>query len=102
MKMNFTKVSHLILAVLLCAASAHAQKYEAEDGVLTNGAKKIDCASCSEGAAVDMGEGNIAINVNIQASGFYNIYLHASSPGGEKTNIIRIDRKSVVEGKSVD
>lgn len=90
MKINFTKVGHLILAVLLWAVSAHAQKYEAEDAVLTNGAKKISCAGCSGGAAVEQQEGNLAIEVNIQTRGSYHIYLHAAAPGGEKANIIRI------------
>src|SRR5699024_8436569 len=94
MKMTFKKIYHLILVILLCAGGTHAQKYEAENATLTNGAKKIDCANCSGAAAIAMEEGNLAIKVNIQGNGFYDIYLHASAPGGEKTNVIRIGEHS--------
>lgn len=94
MKMTFKKIYHFISVILLCVGVAHAQKYEAENAILTNGAKKIDCASCSGGAAVEQQEGNLAIKINIQTKGFYDIYLHASAPGGEKTNVIRIGEHS--------
>src|SRR5690606_40954202 len=94
MKMTLKKIYHCISVILLCVGVAHAHKYGAEDAILTNGAKKIDCASCSGGAAVEQQEGNLAIKINIQTKGFYDIYLHASAPGGEKTNVIRIGEHS--------
>ncbi|WP_187263493.1 glycosyl hydrolase [Pontibacter beigongshangensis] len=88
-----TYVACLLLACML-SSRACAQKFEAENSALTGGASKVNCSSCSGGVAVAQGEGNLSFNVTLPSEGFYNLYLVAASPNGEKTNIIAINGTS--------
>lgn len=90
MLLNFTRFHYLLLAFVLSITQAHSQKMEAENATLTNGAAKITCTTCSGGAAVEQKEGDLSFSVNVSETGFYDIYINAASPGGEKTNMVRI------------
>lgn len=81
----------LILLLCLCASALYAQKYEAENALLTGGATKQACSSCSGGYFVAQGEGNIAFTVTLPQSGFYSIVVRAAAPHGDKTNILAIN-----------
>ncbi|MBC8051612.1 MAG: hypothetical protein H7Y13_00955 [Sphingobacteriaceae bacterium] len=70
---------------------ASAQRLEAESGTLTNGAVKVADGARSGGNYVAQNSGNISIIVNISTTNYYNIYINAAAPYGEKTNIISID-----------
>lgn len=94
MKKRFLKFCYFLLVGVLFASQVYSQKYEAESATLTNGATKIDCSTCSEGAAVAQKDGNLSFKVDVEEEGFYNIYLNAAAPGGEKANTMRIGELS--------
>ncbi|MCJ8165875.1 T9SS type A sorting domain-containing protein [Pontibacter sp. E15-1] len=85
----FTKFLLLVLP-LLVALEGMAQRYEAEDATLAGGAAKQACATCSGGFAVAQGEGNLTFAVTLPKEGYYNIYLRAAAPGGDKINTFEI------------
>ena len=81
----------LLFFSFLVAFQGLGQKYEAENAILTGGASKIMCTGCSGGSAVAQGDGNLAFEVTIQKEGFYNLFINASAPGGDKINKLQID-----------
>lgn len=85
MKYNYASLFCLCLS-LLFSLQVYGQKYEAESAALSGGASKITCLDCSGGSAVAQGEGNITFAVTIPEEGFYNIYIKAASPAGDKIN----------------
>ncbi|WP_207428932.1 glycosyl hydrolase [Pedobacter sp. SYSU D00535] len=64
---------------------------EAEKGTLAGGAVAVADANRSGGFFVEQNSGSISFQVSIPADGYYNVYLNAASPHGEKTNIVAID-----------
>ena len=94
MAINFTKLCLSVFALIFFAGESFAQKQEAENATLTNGATKVACTTCSGGFYVAQNAGNLAFNVDFAETGFYNLYITAAAPGGEKTNIISIDGNS--------
>ncbi len=85
MKHIFTRFLCFIFP-LFFVVQAWGQKYEAENATLSGGATKETCASCSGGFAVAQGEGNLTFTIEIPEEAYYNIYLHAASPNGDKIN----------------
>ena len=67
---------------------------EAEKGSLSNGAVAVADATRSGGFFVEQNAGNVSFQVSIPADAFYNIYVNAASPYGDKTNNIVIDGTS--------
>lgn len=68
---------------------------EAELGTLTNGAAIVDDAARSGGKYVALGgSGSIAVSLNVATEEFYDIYIRAAAPNGEKTNNIVVDGTS--------
>ncbi|MHA6247458.1 glycosyl hydrolase [Pontibacter sp. CAU 1760] len=90
MKQTFQLLCCLFLA-LSGTSQVQAQRYEAEDASLSNGAAKLSCAGCSGNAAVAQGEGNLSFAVNLPNEGFYNIHLRVAAPGGNKINKLELD-----------
>jgi mannan endo-1,4-beta-mannosidase len=64
---------------------------EAEKATLTNGAVVVADATRSGGYYVAQNGGNLSFQVSISVDSFYNIYINAASPYGDKTNIIALD-----------
>jgi mannan endo-1,4-beta-mannosidase len=92
--MNINSTYYIYIIIFLLSFQANAQKYEAENAVLAGGARKISCTSCSGSSAVAQEEGNLTFNIKIAATGYYDIYIAASAPNGDKINIISIDGSS--------
>ncbi|WP_187269986.1 glycosyl hydrolase [Pontibacter qinzhouensis] len=88
---RIVRTAFFLVLVYLVRPDALAQKYEAEGARLAGGASKINCASCSGGAAVAQGEGSLTFAISLPTEGFYNITVRASAPNGEKTNIISLN-----------
>lgn len=93
MKDNLAIIFCLFI-VSLITSQAMGQKYEAENAMLSGGAAKLACASCSGGFAVEQKEGSLAFDLPIEQEGFYNIVLNAAAPGGDKTNIVSVNGTS--------
>lgn len=85
----------LIWILLISCAQLHAQRFEAEAGTLTNGAKLAQNEQVSGGKYVRMEGGNLALTIGIEAEGFYTIAICAAAPYGYKTNTFKIDNYSV-------
>lgn len=83
-----------ILFSCFSALQLQAQKYEAERATLSKGATKQACSSCSGGFYVAQEEGELTFAVNLDEPGFYNIFITASSPHGNKTNRIAVNGTS--------
>jgi mannan endo-1,4-beta-mannosidase len=66
-------------------------KLEAESAVLTNGAVVQGDSARSGGAVVSQNGGDLTFQVNIPTEGNYSLSINASSPYGEKINIVEID-----------
>ena len=91
MRMNkFFTLLLCLLSLSFLNSSVLAQRYEAENATLTGGASIIVCANCSGGNAVAQREGNLTFTVNMPTEGFYNIYVRAASPSGDKINKFEI------------
>ncbi len=85
----------LSVACILLFNSTQAQKFEAEDATLAGGAEKVANSAVSGGFYVAQQEGQLSWNITIEEEGFYEIYLIAASPSGNKTNTFSIDGASV-------
>lgn len=94
MKNNY-KLLVSVFFSLLFTSQLFAQRHEAENATLAGGASKIACASCSGGNAVAQQEGNLTFTVTIPTEGFYNIYIRAAAPGGNKINKFEIGGNSL-------
>ena len=79
-----------------------AQKFEAENAALSGNAEKISNSLASGGFYVAQNEGNLTLDFNLDQEGFYNIYINAASPGGDKINNFSIDGMNVDFGFSVN
>ncbi|WP_353718388.1 CBM35 domain-containing protein [Dyadobacter sp. 676] len=78
---------HLCL-LLFAYANASAQSYEAESGVLSNGADIQGCGSCSGGSQVgNLGNGAVVIPVNVAAAGTYNLTVTYSTGDPRTINV---------------
>lgn len=87
----------LLFVFFLGNIIAHAQttRYEAELATLANGATKVTDASRSGGAYVQTQEGDITFNISIPSDTYFDFYINASAPNGDKTNNFVIDGSSV-------
>jgi mannan endo-1,4-beta-mannosidase len=90
MKTRFTNLYVFFTILLLPMQQVFAQKYEAENATLSGGATIVNNTLASGGKHVETREGDLIFSVNIPKTGFYNIYVNASAPNGDKTNTISI------------
>lgn len=84
----------MTLAFLLTAGSMYGQKYEAESATLAGGSAVQNLASASGGKIVAQQEGSLTFSINVSQAGFFDIYINAAAPNGEKTNIFDVDGSS--------
>ncbi|RDC61824.1 glycosyl hydrolase [Adhaeribacter pallidiroseus] len=80
-----------VFVLVLFSAPVYAQKYEAENATLADGATKQACATCSGGFYVAQTEGNLLFTITLPKEGFFNIAIHAASTGGSKINTFSLD-----------
>lgn len=93
--MNKFKTTLFTILLFLSCQVLQAQKFEAEDGTLAGGAQKIADSSVSGGFYVAQNEGSLTLDLSLDQEGFYNIYIHAAAPGGDKINNFSIDGMNV-------
>ncbi|MEJ6979677.1 glycosyl hydrolase [Pedobacter sp. P351] len=67
---------------------------EAEMGTLAGGAVAVADVNRSGGYFVEQNSGSVSFQVSIPTDAFYNIYINAASPFGEKTNVVTVDAMS--------
>lgn len=79
----------------LIATGSFAQKLEAENATLTDGAVKVTDSAASGGYYVAQAEGVIAFSVNLPADGFYNLSVQVASPYGNRSGRLAIDDSSI-------
>ncbi len=90
-KQNFVRGFILCLLLSLSGLS-FAEKYEAEDATLINGAVKKTSAMASGGSYVEMQGGNISFQVQVQDAGVYDLTIVFSQTYGDtKTQNIVIN-----------
>jgi mannan endo-1,4-beta-mannosidase len=88
-------VTQLLFILAISVQSVFAQKYEAENATLANGASKSACSSCSGGNMVALQGGNLTFTANITTAGYFDVNIMGASTGGPKTNTLDIDGKTV-------
>ncbi|MBK6284826.1 MAG: hypothetical protein IPF54_21275 [Draconibacterium sp.] len=93
--MKKLKITILTLVLIQYCNVLTAQKFEAESAALTGNAEKISDSSASGGFYVAQNEGNLTLDFNLDQESFYNIYINAASPGGDKINNFSIDGMNV-------
>lgn len=77
-----------ISMLTLSQATAWAQSFEAESGVISNGADIQGCGSCSGGSQVgNLGNGAVVIPVNVAAAGTYNLTVTYSTGDPRTINV---------------
>jgi alpha-galactosidase len=75
-------------ALAFVQANAWAQSFEAESGVVSNGADIQGCGSCSGGSQVgNLGNGAVVIPVNVAAAGTYNLTVTYSTGDPRTINV---------------
>ena len=79
-----------ILLMFICNP-IFAQIFEAEDATLNGGAEVVASSSASGGYYVAQKEGSLEFAVTTEEENFFNIYIHAASPNGDKINTFIID-----------
>lgn len=89
------KIFLIATTVLFSVNQLSAQRFEAEDATLAGGAKKISSTAASGGYYVAQEEGNLTFNITIEEEAFYNIYVRAAAPYGDKINTFSIDGQQV-------
>jgi mannan endo-1,4-beta-mannosidase len=89
------KILLIATTVLFSVNQLSAQRFEAEDATLAGGAKKISSTAASGGYYVAQEEGNLTFNITIEEEAFYNIYVRAAAPYGDKINTFSIDGQQV-------
>ncbi len=99
-KMKNFKYPLLIFLFCFLSNSLSAQIFEAENATLAEGAVKVANSAASGGFHVAQNGGNLALNVALSEEGFYNIYISASAPGGDKINNFSINGLNVDFGFS--
>lgn len=84
------KTKNLLLIVLTFLAHfyANAQILQAENATLTGNASTL---SGGTGQVVNLQEGGVSFSFNAPSTGFYDIYINAAAPYGEKNNNIVVD-----------
>ncbi|MGC9355368.1 MAG: glycosyl hydrolase [Mariniphaga sp.] len=85
----------IAITVLFSVNQLFAQRFEAEDATLAGGAKKISSTAASGGYYVAQEEGNLTFNITIEKEAFYNIYIRAAAPHGDKINTFSIDGQQI-------
>ncbi len=83
------------ICLILSSLILSAQKFEAETATLTNGAEKISDSSASGGYYVAQNGGDLSMEIDLDEEAYYNIYIFASSPGGDKINNFSINGLNV-------
>jgi len=96
MKTNFTKSLFFFAFLLFSLQQVFAQKIEAESAIISGGGPDNVAViqpsnTASGGYYVDSKESNLSFSVNIPETSFYNIYIYAAAPNGDKINTISID-----------
>lgn len=91
-----TKTILFILAQLLITQLICAQKFEAEKATLSGDALVTAQAARSGGAYVQLKGGTLEKTITLDEEGFYDIYINAAAPNGNKINGF------VINGSSVD
>lgn len=90
------KITGLILLISLnLYTSLSAQKIEAETATLSGGAVVVSSASRSNGSYVAQNGGNLTFSLDISRTGYYDVYINAAAPSGNKINIFYIDLNSI-------
>lgn len=86
--MKTNKLLLIIFSFLVTLSGVKAQVLEAENATLSGNASIL---SGGTGQVVNLAEGALTFTFNAPAAGFYDIYINAAAPYGEKTNNITID-----------
>ena len=94
MKNIVTKVLFSIISSLFIISVA-AQTFEAEDATLSGGATAQYDSTVSGNYYVEQREGSLTFDVVLDEDAYYNIFIHASSPNGNKINIFSINDASI-------
>lgn len=76
-------------------ATLYAQRYEAENATLAGGAAKQNNASLSGGQYVAQNAGSLTFTISLSSEGFYNVYLKAAAPNGEKINKFSVNNNTI-------
>jgi mannan endo-1,4-beta-mannosidase len=100
--MNKFKTPLLTILLFLSCQILQAQKFEAESATLAGGAEKTTDSRASGGFYVAQKDGNLTIDLSLDQEGFYNIYINAAAPGGDKINNFSIDGMNVDFGFSLN
>ncbi|MGK7391024.1 MAG: glycosyl hydrolase [Candidatus Cyclobacteriaceae bacterium M2_1C_046] len=77
---------------------AFAQVFEAEEAILSNGAEIVEDPEVSGGAYVAQKDGDLLFNINIGEEEYYDIYINASSPNGDKVNHLSVNGSTLTFG----
>lgn len=83
-----------LISLNLCTTLS-AQKIEAETATLSGGAVVVSSASRSNGSYVAQNGGNLTFSLDISRTGYYDVYINAAAPSGNKINIFYIDLNSI-------
>ena len=94
--------TQLTVLFVLSFFSVSAQKFEAENAAITGSAVKISDSSASGSFYVAQNEGSLTLDFTLDQEGFYNIYINAASPGGDKINNFSIDGMNLDFGFSTN
>jgi mannan endo-1,4-beta-mannosidase len=88
---------HHLLLILLISSNllVSAQKFEAESAALSGSATKVTNAARSGGQYVAMNEGSLTFSISLGAEGYYDFFLTAAAPGGNKINVLNINGNSI-------
>lgn len=71
------------------------QRFEAESAVLSGGATKQSSQGRSGGQFVAQNEGSLSWDISISTQGYFDIFIHAAAPNGNKINVFSIDGNTV-------
>jgi len=71
------------------------QKYEAEDATLDGGAEIVASGNASGGYFVAQKEGSLTFDFSISEEAYFDIYIRAASPHGDKINTLWLDGEQV-------
>lgn len=74
---------------------AAAQKFEAENATLDGGAVEKADSTASGNYYVEQKSGSLTFDIAIDEEAFYDIYIQAAAPSGNKTNIFSVDGANI-------
>jgi mannan endo-1,4-beta-mannosidase len=86
----------LLSCFIALGFAAKAQIFEAENASLSGDAQITQSAARSGGAFVELKGGTLEKTIELEEEGFYNIYINAAAPHGDKINGF------IINGSSVD